>query len=82
MQLLLERALAQQPGSPAVLFSLAQLSYQGKQPDEARRYLQRYVDLPRSVPGIRSIGISTPTPTTGAMPGAAPEPDRPAPRTS
>ena len=46
----LERALAQQPGSPAVLFSLAQLSYQGKQPDEARRYLQRYVDLPRSVP--------------------------------
>ena len=40
------------------------------------------VDLPRSVPGIRSIGISTPTPTTGAMPGAAPEPDRPAPRTS
>jgi tetratricopeptide (TPR) repeat protein len=46
----LERTLAQQPGSPAVLFSLAQLAYQGKQPEDAKRYLQRYLDLPRSVP--------------------------------
>jgi tetratricopeptide (TPR) repeat protein len=45
-----ERALAQNPGSPAVLFSLAQLAYQGKQPAEAEKYLQRYLDLPRSVP--------------------------------
>jgi tetratricopeptide (TPR) repeat protein len=45
-----ERTLAQRPDSPAVLFSLAQLAYQGKQPTEATRYLKRYVDLPRSVP--------------------------------
>ena len=45
-----ERALAQNPGSPAVLFSLAQLAYQGKQPAEAEKYLQRYLELPRSVP--------------------------------
>jgi tetratricopeptide (TPR) repeat protein len=46
----LERALAQSPNSPAVLFSLAQLAYQGKQPAEAQRFLQRYLDLPRTVP--------------------------------
>lgn len=46
----LERTLAQSPGSPAVLFSLAQLAYQGKQPADAQRYLQRYLELPRSVP--------------------------------
>jgi tetratricopeptide (TPR) repeat protein len=46
----LERTLAQSPSSPAVLFSLAQLAYQGKQPADAQRYLQRYLDLPRSVP--------------------------------
>jgi tetratricopeptide (TPR) repeat protein len=45
-----ERTLAQRPDSPAVLFSLAQLAYQGKQPAEATRYLKRYVDLPRSIP--------------------------------
>jgi tetratricopeptide (TPR) repeat protein len=45
-----ERTLAQRPDSPAVLFSLAQLAWQGKQPAEATRYLQRYVELPRSVP--------------------------------
>jgi len=46
----LERTLAQRPDSPPVLFSLAQLAYQGKQPEEATRYLKRYVELPRSVP--------------------------------
>lgn len=46
----LERTLAQSPNSPAVLFSLAQLAYQGKQPAEAQKYLQRYLELPRSVP--------------------------------
>ena len=45
-----ERTLAQRPDSPAVLFSLAQLAWQGKQPAEATRYLQRFVELPRSVP--------------------------------
>lgn len=45
-----ERALAQSPDSPAVLFSLAQLTWQAKQPDDARRFLQRYLDLPRGVP--------------------------------
>lgn len=46
----LERALSQSPNSPAVLFSLAQVAWQGKQPKDAQRYLQRYLDLPRSVP--------------------------------
>lgn len=46
----LERTLAQSPNSPAVLYSLAQLAWQGKQPAEAQRFLQRYLDLPRSVP--------------------------------
>jgi tetratricopeptide (TPR) repeat protein len=45
-----DRALAQSPDSPAVLFSLAQLTWQAKQPDDARRFLQRYLDLPRTVP--------------------------------
>lgn len=45
-----ERTLAQRPDSPAVLFSLAQLAWQGKQPAEATRYLKRFVELPRSVP--------------------------------
>jgi tetratricopeptide (TPR) repeat protein len=45
----LERALAQRPDTPAVLLSLAQLAYQGKQPEDATRYLRRYVDLPRGV---------------------------------
>jgi tetratricopeptide (TPR) repeat protein len=46
----LERTLAQSPSSPAVLFSLAQLAYQGKQTADAQRYLRRYIELPRSVP--------------------------------
>jgi tetratricopeptide (TPR) repeat protein len=46
----LERTLAQSPNSPAVLFSLAQVAHQGKQPAEAQKYLERYVELPRSVP--------------------------------
>jgi tetratricopeptide (TPR) repeat protein len=46
----LERALSQSPNSPAVLFSLAQVAWQGKQPEDAQRFLQRYLDLPRSVP--------------------------------
>jgi tetratricopeptide (TPR) repeat protein len=46
----LERTLAQSPDNPAVLYSLAQIAYQGKQPAEAQRLLERYVELPRSVP--------------------------------
>jgi tetratricopeptide (TPR) repeat protein len=46
----LERTLAQSPDNPAVLFSLAQVAYQGKQPAEAQRLLERYIELPRSVP--------------------------------
>lgn len=45
----LERVLAQNPNSPPVLFTLAQLAYQGKQPAEAKGYLERYLALPRSV---------------------------------
>jgi len=33
-----------------VLYSLAQVAYQGKEPAEASRLLERYVALPRSVP--------------------------------
>jgi Flp pilus assembly protein TadD len=44
-----ERALADEPDSPAILFSLAQLAYQTDQKDVAQDYLQRYVDLPKSV---------------------------------
>jgi tetratricopeptide (TPR) repeat protein len=46
----LDRALAQSPDNPAVLFSLAQVAAQGKQSAEAQRYLQRYLELPRSIP--------------------------------
>ena len=46
----LERALAQTPDNPAVLFSLAQIAHQSKQPADAARLLQRYVELPRTVP--------------------------------
>jgi tetratricopeptide (TPR) repeat protein len=49
-RLQLERAVAQAPDNPAVLFSLAQISHQAKQPAEASAWLQRYVELPRSVP--------------------------------
>jgi tetratricopeptide (TPR) repeat protein len=45
----LERALAQRPDSPAVLLTLAQIAYQSKQPADASRYLQRYVELPGTV---------------------------------
>lgn len=46
----LDRAHAQAPDNPAVLFSLAQVAYQGKQYDDARRHLERFIALPRSVP--------------------------------
>jgi len=51
-----ERSLAQSPNSPAVLFSLAQIAHQNKQPADAEKYLRRYVELPRSVP--RDNGIA------------------------
>lgn len=44
-----EQALAQEPDSPAILFSLAQLAYQTDQKTVAQDYLQRYVDLPATV---------------------------------
>jgi tetratricopeptide (TPR) repeat protein len=44
-----EQALAQQPDSPAVLFSLAQLAWQTRQPKVAEQYLKRYLALPDSV---------------------------------
>lgn len=44
-----EEALRQQPHNPMILFSLAQLAWQAKQPAVAERYLKRYIDLPESV---------------------------------
>jgi len=46
----LESALQKDPQSPQVLYSLAQTSYQAKDPGKAEGYLKRYVDLPESVP--------------------------------
>jgi tetratricopeptide (TPR) repeat protein len=45
----MELALRQEPGSPGILFSMAQLAYQLKQPAVAEGYLKRYIELPRSV---------------------------------
>lgn len=44
-----EAALGQEPDSPAILFSLAQLAHQMKQPTVAAEYLQRYLALPAQV---------------------------------
>lgn len=44
-----EAALKQEPDSPAILFSLAQLAYQTKQPAVAQDYLRRYLALPEQV---------------------------------
>ncbi|MGC1441256.1 MAG: tetratricopeptide repeat protein [Burkholderiaceae bacterium] len=44
-----EQALAQEPESPAILFSLAQLAYQTEQKKVAAEYLRRYVGLPATV---------------------------------
>lgn len=40
-----ELALEQKPDSPAILFSLAQLAWQTKQPEAAEQYLNRYIGL-------------------------------------
>jgi tetratricopeptide (TPR) repeat protein len=45
----MEIALKQEPDSPAILYSMAQLAYQLKQPTVAEGYLQRYVALPATV---------------------------------
>lgn len=45
----LERLLAEEPNSPATLFTLAQIAYQAKQPREAEKYLLQYVQLPSGV---------------------------------
>lgn len=44
-----EAALKQQPQNPAILFSLAQLAWQAKQPEAAESYLKRYIELPETV---------------------------------
>ncbi|MCO5106846.1 MAG: tetratricopeptide repeat protein [Burkholderiaceae bacterium] len=44
-----ENALKQEPDSPGILFSLAQLAYQTKQPKVAEDYLRRYLELPSQV---------------------------------
>ena len=46
----LEAALAKDPQNPQVLYSLAQASYQAKDPAKAEDYLKRYVALPEDVP--------------------------------
>jgi tetratricopeptide (TPR) repeat protein len=52
-----ERLLAQNPESPLVLFSLAQIAHQAKQPAEAERLLVQYVGLPRSVLRDNSVAM-------------------------
>ncbi|HEY0879724.1 MAG TPA: tetratricopeptide repeat protein [Zeimonas sp.] len=44
-----EIALKQEPDSPPILLSLAQLAYQMKQPKVAEDYLRRYLGLPETV---------------------------------
>lgn len=50
----MELALKQEPDSPAILFSLAQIAYQTRQLDVAEDYLRRYLALPDSVPRDRN----------------------------
>lgn len=45
----MEIALKQEPESPSILFAMAQLAYQLKQPKVAQAYLKRYLALPRAV---------------------------------
>jgi tetratricopeptide (TPR) repeat protein len=49
-----DAALAQSPDNPALLLSVAQAAYQAKQPDESRRYLERYLALPAAAARDRS----------------------------
>ena len=46
----MERALREDPDSPVILFSLAQLAHQNRQIDAADGYLKRFLALPPSVP--------------------------------
>ena len=46
----LRRALKSDPQNPQVLYSLAQTSYQAKDPAQAETYLKQFVGLPDSVP--------------------------------
>jgi tetratricopeptide (TPR) repeat protein len=47
----LEAALAEQPDNPSVLFTLAQLAWQNRQPEAATAYLTRILALPAAVAG-------------------------------
>jgi tetratricopeptide (TPR) repeat protein len=47
----LEAALAEQPDNPTVLFTLAQLAWQNRQPEAATAYLTRILALPAGVAG-------------------------------
>ncbi len=46
----LRAALKSDPNNPQVLYSLAQTSYQAKDPAQAESYLKRFIALPESVP--------------------------------
>ena len=46
----MELALREEPESPPILFSLAQIAYQAKQLDVAENYLKRYLALPPAIP--------------------------------
>ncbi len=46
----MELALRADPDSPAILFSLAQLAHQNRQPAAAAGFLKRYIALPDGVP--------------------------------
>lgn len=45
----MQQALSEDPDNPAILYAMAQLARQLKQPEVARGHLERYVALPRTV---------------------------------
>ena len=45
----IEQALKEEPESPSMLYLMAQLTYQSKQPAAATQYLKRYLALPATI---------------------------------
>ena len=69
----MELALRDEPESPPILFSLAQIAYQTKQLDVAEDYLKRYLALPRSVPrdnGTAYVFLAKIEEDSGRLPNA------------
>ncbi len=58
----MELALREEPDSPAILFSLAQIAYQTQQLPVAEDYLRRYLALPRRHPARQRPRAAVPGP--------------------